>query len=334
MAAAPDLALIGHLESAEDYATVLSAARGDDLRRLRAAEVRPLLREMEPMPLCDLVLHSSRGRSVQARYVELGLIVEDDFDLARALRKVKAACAHARDMGARLGTLGGFSSIVGEAAGMDLAAEFGLPFTTGNTLTAAVIAEQVRRLPIRLEDSTVAIVGAGGDVGSGVSRILARRGVRLLLVGRTRWRLERLRAELPGSRVGGWEEAGPRPDVVVLVASAAQGAVALDGVPSTSFVLDAGHPPNATGRRPRYAVAGRVSHEKWPMSDLPAVLSSRYAPGEAHACLAEGEVLALEGRWEGFSGRRGLIVPERAAEILALAESHGIRPAPLRFAPP
>jgi predicted amino acid dehydrogenase len=153
----------------------------------------------------------------------------------------------------------------------------------------------------------------------------------MLLVGRVPGALEGLEAELGGSRVARWEEAAPRSDVVVLVASATRGAVPLAGVPEDAFILDAGHPPNGTGGRRRYAIAGRVSHDEWPVCDLPAVLDTRYEPGEAHACLAEGEVLALEGRWECFSGRRGRIVPERAAEILALAQRHGVRPAPLLF---
>jgi predicted amino acid dehydrogenase len=208
-----------------------------------------------------------------------------------------------------------------------------LPFTTGNTLAAAVIAEQVASLRSNLKGSTVTVVGAGGDVGSGLSRILHARGVRLLFVGRTPRPLENLARELKGAQPLSWPDAAPRSEIVVLAASAAAGSISLDAVPSQAFILDAGHPPNARlDGHARYALAGRVKHALPPKCDLPALLSARYATGESHACLAEGEVLALEERWEPFSSGRGRIVPERAAEILGLAQRHGIRPAPLCFA--
>jgi hypothetical protein len=94
-------------------------------------------------------------------------------------------------------------------------------------------------------------------------------------------------------------------------------------------VLDAGHPWNAASGHARAFVGGRVRFAIPPESPLPAFTSHGCAPGEHHACLAEGVALALEGRFEPFSRGRGNIVPERAAEILAIAGRHGLTPAPV-----
>jgi len=331
----PLLAFIGHLETAEAYLDLLTCARGDDLPKLSLEEIEPLLRVLDPMPVCSLTLRSIRGTAVLAHYIDVGLLPDVQTGLRKALARIRLAGLEARAAGARLGVLGGFTSILGELAGVDLGRDLGLPFTTGNTLAAAVIAEQVASLEPHLDGSSVTVVGAGGDVGSGLSRILHARGVRLLLVGRTRRPLENLATELKGAQPLSWPEAASRSKIVVLAASAAAGSIPLDAVPSQAFVLDAGHPPNARlDGHAHYAVAGRVTHALPPECDLPALLSARYATGESHACLAEGEVLAFEERWERFSSGRGRIVPERAEEILGLAQRHGIRPAPMRFGGP
>jgi len=328
----PTLAVIGHLESFEAYRSALNAARGPDLPPLDVDAVEPIVRHMDPAPLCDIALRSSRGPTAVARYIDMGLVIDGSWSFGRdAVSRVRRACAEARSSGARLGTLGGFSSIVGETAKIDLDAEFGLPFTTGNTLTAAALAEQVMAeadggRPL------VAVVGAGGDVSTGLCRVLHARGIPLLLVGRSPRRAERLAEELPGARAVDWAEAASRADIVVLLASAPFGSIALDGLRPGVRVLDGGHPPNA---RPvpgvAYAAAARMSFELPPESDLPVILTDRYPPGETHACIAEGIVLALEGRFEGFSSGRGHIRAARAAEILELAACHGVRPAPLHF---
>jgi fatty aldehyde-generating acyl-ACP reductase len=328
----PTLVIIGHLESFEAYRSVLDAARGEDLPPLDLDAVRSGLRHMEATPLCDFVLRSPRGTVRGARYIDLGLVIEPGWSAGRAaLARVRQACEEARSCGARLGTLGGFASIVGENEKVDLGAEYGLPFTTGNTLTAAAIAAQVVGLDPE-GDARVTVVGAAGDVGSGVCRLLSERCARLTLVGRSPRPLAALAAELPRARIATWDDAATATDLAVLVASAGLGEVSLDALAPGTVVLDGGHPPNAAPVRcVRYAQAGRVVYETPPESDLPVMLTDRYPSGQSHACLAEGIVLALEGRFEAYSTGRGRIRPERAAQILELAEWHGVRPAPLSF---
>ena len=328
-----DVAFIGHLDDVQAYRTALEALRGPDCPALTMARVRDLIPRMEPMPICDVALRSARGFDRRGIYLDAFLMPTSAWSLRAALAKVRAACRQAAATGARIGVLGGFSSIVGEQAGARLTDEFGLPFTTGNTLTAGVIATQIERAVSGLAAPTIAVVGAAGDVGSGICRILHAKGFELLLVGRAQAPLKRLSVELDGQRVCSWAEAAPQVDCAVLVASTMFGAISLERIRKHAMVLDAGHPPNA---RPgpgglKYAMAGRVQHRHKPAGEIPEFIEQGGAAGEFHACLVEGEVLAFEERWEAFSSRRGSIRPEQANEIQGLARRHGIEPAPLHW---
>ena len=331
MAGGPSAAaFVGHLESVDEYRAFFSSARGPERPALRLDQIEPVLRNLDPMPICDFVLRSPTGAVATARYIDAFLLVDAKWRPSAAIHRVEVACRVAAQTGARLVTLGGFSSIVGESARLNPTDHFGVPFTTGNTLTAAVVAEQVLAAAVRSSGCRVTVVGASGDVGSGVCRILHAHGIRPTLVGRRPGPLAELAAELPGTMVRGWPDATGQSDIVVLVSSAAFGAVSLADVPASCLILDAGHPPNAQrGVHPRYGRAGRVVLTHPLETDLPAILA-HYSPGELHSCLAEGMALTLEGRWEAYSKGRGLIMPQRAAEILHLADRHGIHPAPLR----
>jgi predicted amino acid dehydrogenase len=324
----PEIAFLGHLGSAAAYRAVLGAARGADLPELRLEDVDRLLRHLEPMPLADAVIRTPHGREARARYFDLFFLIEEPLRFKLGLERVRAACAQARAAGARIGALGGFSSILGEMAGVDLSRELGVPFTTGNTLTAAAIAAQVDAAAPR--GCAVTVVGAGGDIGTGVCRLLARAGRRLIVVGRNPEPLDRLCREIPGTQRLGWAEAAPRVEAAVLVASAVEGAIPIDALPAGAIVADGGHPANA---RPvghvAVAQAGRMTVDI--EVDLPVVLEQHCHGGELPGCLAEAAVLALEGRFEPYSAGRGRIDPDRAIAIREMAARHEIRPAPLRF---
>lgn len=321
-----DVALIGHLESTAEYTALLHELRAG--RTSAPDELAPLLRHLQPAPVCDVRVTSTRGTLCTARYIDMFLSVDDSFHPASARRKLERACSEARKTGARIAALGGFASIVGERDA-DLAAQHGLAFTTGNTLTAGVLAAQVASSAAR--DAAITIVGAAGDVGSALSRVLHARGHRLMLVGRSPKPLASLAAELPGTEVNTLESALPCTDVLVLVASAPIGAVGLAGLPPHARVIDAGHPRNAEATGHAYARGGRVRHAVLPSSDLPIILRFEGPPGESHACLAEACVLAYDDRLDACSVGRGRISVAAVAEMIERAERHGVTPAPLRW---
>lgn len=322
--------LIGHLETPQRYQSVLHAARGDDLPLPDLAEVSRLVNKLTPFPVTDARFVSARGLVVRARYVDLCYLVEAEVPLKAGLQRVRQACRHVQRSGAKVAALGGFASILGEMGAADLSAEFGLAFTTGNALTAGTLAAQV--CAHVHEDAELVVVGAGGDVGSGLCRVLSAGGRRLVLVGRNPRPLVSLAAQLPNCRVSSWQDAARGAQAVVLIASSALGAIALDQVPAGTLVFDAGHPANGQDAlHVRYARAGRVQHEHAIAVDLPSVLDPDGGDRETHACLAEAVVLAYAQRFEPYSKGRGLLSVEQIERIVALAGEHGVAPAPLRW---
>ena len=102
-------------------------------------------------------------------------------------------------------SLGGFSSILIEGNFDQLPERHDTVFTTGNTLTVGFIVQGIRKMCAlegrNLRRSTLLIVGATGDVGSGCARCLAPFVRRVLLSARNVERLRRLAAELEADGV-------------------------------------------------------------------------------------------------------------------------------------
>ena len=116
------------------------------------------------------------------------------------IARVRAAAACAIKAGAKIVSLGGFSSILIEGNFDQLPERHDTVFTTGNTLTVGFIVQGIKKMCALegrdLRRSTLLIVGATGDVGSGCARCLAPLVKRVLLSARNLERLRRLAAEL------------------------------------------------------------------------------------------------------------------------------------------
>jgi acetylornithine/succinyldiaminopimelate/putrescine aminotransferase/predicted amino acid dehydrogenase len=121
-------------------------------------------------------------------------------DLATIRRQIRLAVETARRAGAKLVGFGQFTSILTRNC-QELCVP-GVGFTSGNTLTAGMavraLEQEVGRRGWSWNDLRVAVVGAGGNIGSTFARLLADKAGRLLLIGGTaadsRRRLEETRA--------------------------------------------------------------------------------------------------------------------------------------------
>jgi fatty aldehyde-generating acyl-ACP reductase len=217
-------------------------------------------------------------------------------------------------------SLGGFSSILIEGNFDHLPQRNGTVFTTGNTLTVSFIVQGIRKMCSQegknLRQSTLLIVGATGDVGSGCARCLARGVKRVLLCARNLERLRKQAAELAAD--------GAQASSSLLLGTIAPGAI----------VCDAGYPKNLSpaempAAKVFFGGLGQVTGTLNFIPDLHGILNRHPFPNVVHGCLLEGMALALEGRFEPFSRGRGLITPERVEEIECIAARHGIYLAPL-----
>ena len=241
-------------------------------------------------------------------------------------------------------SLGGFSSILIEGNFDQLAERHDTVFTTGNTLTVAFIVQGIQKMCALegrdISRSTLLIVGATGDVGSGCARCLAPLVKRVLLSARNVERLRRLAAE--------WEAEGVQveiatdlqrfsaeADVVICAASLASPSLLLGRIAPDAIVCDAGYPKNLSptaemlDAKVFFGGLGQVTGGMKFTPDFHGVLNRHPFPDVVHGCLLEGMALALEHRFEPFSQGRGFITQERVDEIETIAARHGIYLAPL-----
>jgi len=341
-----DFALIGHPESWGAAAAVLSALRGQKQPPIPEEDLREILPWFPPRTVCRVAVRSSDGSVSRGVYID-SFIPPDRLE-ARFLRenlvRVREAADYAIREGARIVSLGGFSSILLEGKLDLLPQQAGTAFTTGNTLTVAFIVrgmERAAELAGRdLRDASLLIVGASGDVGSGCAYSLAPKVKRLLLCARNSDRLQKLTSEL--SRLGTSIEADTdarrlvgKADFVICAASLSAPTLLLDGLAAGAIVCDAGYPKNLRpGSGPPHGAVfwgglGQALGGFRFDPDLLGILNPHPYPCVAHGCLLEGVALALEGRFEPFSRGRGLITATRVEEIWEVARKHGLTLAPL-----
>jgi predicted amino acid dehydrogenase len=340
-----DFALITHFETWDRAAAVISLLRGPERPPISREDVREILPWIPPRTSCRVTVGSSQGHLVHGVCVE-SFIPPDRLErryLRENLARVREAAQAAIREGARIVTLGGFSSILLEGKTDLLPSHPETAFTTGNTLTVALIVKGVERaleLAGRdLGESNILIVGASGDVGSGCARCLAPRVKRLFLCARSPDRLSKLASEFTGlgSRIAADTEVARlsrQADAVICAASLTVSDLHL-ALPNGSIVCDAGYPKNLSPDFvPRdggmfYGGLGQAAGGIKLDPDLLPIVYPYPLSNLTHGCLLEGIVLAMEKRFEPFSQGRGNITPERVEEIWNMAQKHGIALSPL-----
>ena len=340
-----DFALVGHPESWKAAAEVFSALRGPGCTALPDDEIRDILPWIPPRAVCRVEVKSIGDAKAHGLYID-SFIPPDHLDssfVRENLTRVREAAAYAIKAGARIVSLGGFSSILIEGNSDQLPPGQHTAFTTGNTLTVAFIVQGIEKMCAlqgrNLRRSTLLVVGATGDVGSGCVRCLAKKVRRVLLHARNVERLRRLAAELEAAGVEveiatDLESFSEEADVVICAASLPSPSLLLDKVAPDALVCDAGYPKNlspdaATSRATVFfgglgQITGGLTFEP----DLHGILNRHPFPDVAHGCLLEGIALTLEGRFEPFSRGRGAITPKLVEEIETIAARHGIYLAP------
>ena len=341
-----DFALIGHQESWRSAADVVAVLRGAERGRLPDEEIREIFPWIPPRAVCHVEIASVTGAKARGLYIDcfippdrLGCeFVHDNIG------RVRAAAACAINRGARIVSLGGFSSILIEGNFHQLPERSETIFTTGNTLTVAFIIQGIRKMCAlgarEISRSTLLVVGATGDVGSGCARCLAPFVKRVMLCARNAERLRILAAELEAGGtaveiVTRLEQVPYAADIVICAASLASPSLRLGCIAPEAIICDAGYPKNLSPRgdmpgvRVFFGGLGQIAGGLSFIPDFKGVLNRHPFPNVAHGCLLEGMALALAQRFEPFSQGRGFITRERVEEIETIAALHGIHLAPL-----
>jgi len=355
-----DFALIGHQESWRAAADVLAVLRGPERTPLPDDEIRDILPWIPPRAVCHVEVRSIvdakiNGTKARGLYID-SFIPPDRLEAAYVhenIARVRGAAACAIKAGAKIVSLGGFSSILIEGNFDQLPERHDTVFTTGNTLTVGFIVQGIKRMCAQegrnLRRSTLLIVGATGDVGSGCARCLAPLVKRVLLSARNLERLRRLAAELQAGGVqveiatdlletgllkNDLRRFSAEADVVICAASLASPSLLLGRIAPDAVVCDAGYPKNLSpsaqmpGAKVFFGGLGQITGGLKFAPDFHGILNRHPFPDVVHGCLLEGMALALEGRFEPFSQGRGSITPERVEEMETIAARHGIYLAP------
>jgi fatty aldehyde-generating acyl-ACP reductase len=341
-----DFALIGHQESWRAAADVVAVLRGRERAPLPDEEIREIFPWIPSRVVCRVEVTSVTGVKARGLYID-SFLPPDRLSgeyVHENISRMRAAAACAINAGAKIVSLGGFSSILIEGNFDHLPDRRETVFTTGNTLTVGFIVQGVRRMCAlkgrTLHDATLLIVGASGDVGSGCARCLAPFVKRTLLHARNAERRSMIAAELKAGganiRIATHLEHLPyRADIVICAASLPSPSLLLGRVAPGAIICDAGYPknlhPNAAmpGATIFFGGLGQIVGGLSFTPDFSGVLNRHPFPDVAHGCLLEGMALALERRFEPFSQGRGSITPERVEAIERVAERHGIHLAPL-----
>jgi fatty aldehyde-generating acyl-ACP reductase len=344
-----DFALIAHQESWESAADVLAVLRGPKLPPLPDIDLKEIFPWIPPRAVCRVELTSTLGHSVRGIYID-AFIPPDRLGYQYThenIARVRAAAAYAVKEDAKIVSLGGFSSILIEGNSNLLQDKQDSVFTTGNTLTVSLIVQGIEAMCAkqgrRLRDSTLLIVGATGDVGSGCARCLGPLVKRIVLNARAIHRLRSLANELSDGCMHvevttDLQQLSVQADIVICVASLESSSLLLGCLGPNAILCDAGYPKNlspAAGTDDCTIFFGGLGQATGGIRfqpDVHCVLHHHPFPNIAQGCMLEGMVLALEERFEPFSHGRGFITLERVQEIGAIAERHGIQLAPFHNA--
>ncbi|MBD3321052.1 MAG: hypothetical protein GF350_08170, partial [Chitinivibrionales bacterium] len=119
---------------------------------------------------CDSLSLDGKRSVAGAFYIvpflpEMETVKKDDI-----VKKIDQGLGLAKSQGCTVAAMAGFTSIMIQGLERDLTEKHGIRITSGNTLTAAIIIRSLEEIAgkfsINMQDATVAIIGASGDIGS------------------------------------------------------------------------------------------------------------------------------------------------------------------------
>jgi predicted amino acid dehydrogenase len=143
-----DFALIGHQEGWRAAADVLAFLRGPEHLQLPDDEIRDIFPWIPPRTVCHVEAGSITGVKARGLYID-SFIPPDRLEanyLRDNLGRVRGAASYATQAGAKIVSLGGFSSILIEGNFDQLPQRHGTIFTTGNTLTVGFIVQGIQKM--------------------------------------------------------------------------------------------------------------------------------------------------------------------------------------------
>ncbi len=252
----------------------------------------------------------------------------------RVYRKIIQTGRVAEKLGANILGLGAFTSVVGDS-GVTIANALDVPVTTGDSYTVALAVQAIRDaakvMDIKMQDATVAVVGATGTIGRVCAELLAGEAARVLLVARDEKKLEVLRDRLKlharsELQISTSMDVLSEAKLILTVTSAVHDVIKPEHLLPGSVVCDVARPRDVSAMVA--AVRDDILVIDGGMVDVPGPVDFHFnfgfPEGKAYACMAETMALALEGRFEDYTVGKDITLA-RVQEITTIAEKHGFR---------
>jgi fatty aldehyde-generating acyl-ACP reductase len=257
-----------------------------------------------------------------------------DISLKTVIDKVEQAIAIAAAAGCSAAALGAFTSIVLQGKEEEIARRHGIALTSGNTTTAALIVRSVEEILARrkrdLAEVSLAIIGASGDIGGGVSLWFGDKVRHMILSARNRVMLEQFAAAHKSEFSCGIEvttdnnDAIKKADVVVFVTSAYQPLFSRGDFKPGTIVCDASAPLNVKfddgQHSDTFLYHGGIA--KLPVPVDPGFDIGLAAPDHLYGCMTEGILMTLNPELPPSLGRGKITREKIQLYSNELARSH------------
>lgn len=312
------------------------------VRKIPQFRVKEFLKHMAPFKISSVRnIRSSKDVLIDCHTIICPLLPEDmvGMDEEFVLKKITQAIRKAERLGAKIVTLGGFTSVIGNE-GEDVSKRVNIAVTSGNTYTAALavdgIVKAAYHMDLNLSDSTLAVIGATGDIGSICTKILAKRVKKVSIVARNEARLADFSNSLKqesGAEISIYKytkDAIKDADIVLTVTSAISAIIKSEDLKPGSIVCDVAIPANiakevAKARDDVFVFEGGLAKLPYQSEIKDRTFNDLMPTGSIYGCLAEGVVLAFDGKFENYSIGRGRITEARVSEISRIAKKHGLQ---------
>lgn len=229
-----------------------------------------------------------------------------DIKLAEVTQKIEQAIAISKDNGCTIVSLGAFNSIILQGQEEAISKKYNIRLTSGNALTAAIIVKSIEELTqkfnINLKQTTMAIIGASGDIGSGVLSYFCDKVKKLNLTARNLDNLNKVveqRKKYIKCEVAALTEnikAIRESKIIIFTSSAYNRLFSVDDFPPGTIICDASAPLNVAykeePRKDLFLYAGGIaSLQKEIDVGFDIGLASTYS---MYGCMTEGILLACK----------------------------------------
>ncbi len=250
-----------------------------------------------------------------------------------AKKRILKTARLAEKLGVKIIGLGALTSSLTNG-GLELINRIQTPLATGNSYTAAITLEGVDRIikekNMDLRSNWIAIVGATGSIGEAVSKILANRAPKLILIGRTLKHLYSLEDSIRKINQEIEVEVSTdirsiiKADIVIVATSSTEALIKEEHLKIGAVVYDVTQPQNVSPdiaeiRKDVLVIDGGLV-------ETPGInFHFNFGlPREiTFACLAETMLLALEGKFDrSFAGR---VKINQVKRLKQLGEKYGFK---------